>query len=158
MDRTESHGPRQFICIRFGGRTLFQKGSGYLQRVVVKVPLETVGDYRSILRRGEQLTHQARFPWPLLHFAESHEKKKPLKNTKLQHILILMTRGGALLLIRKQFEIAGMLMLTYLPFLYCWWKALHFFNSFTCTHTLTQQLSYSNRILMYFFMFQYKAL
>lgn len=73
--------PSQFLCIRFRGRTLFQKESGYLQRAVVKVPLETAGDYISILRRGEQLTHQARFPWPLLHFAESHDKT----NLKIQN-------------------------------------------------------------------------
>lgn len=30
--------PSQFLCIRFGG------GTGYLQKVVVNVPLETVGD------------------------------------------------------------------------------------------------------------------
>lgn len=80
--------------------------------------------WRSITRRGEQSTHQARFPWPLLHFAESHENK--LKNTILQHILTTCGTPDT-----KTIEIAGMLMVIFVSLV----ESITSHHSFTYTHS-----------------------
>lgn len=72
-----------------------------------------------------------------------------------------MTHGGVFPSFLNHFKTTGMLMTTQLVFLYCLWENLtSLIQSYAhiYTYTLLTAIVRLNEILMYFLMFQYKAL